>query len=419
MGQLNDKRVRGEKPRATAYDVRDGRGLVLRVLPSGTKAWCYIYGTDAGKRRVTLGQYGQGEGFMSLADAREAAEKLRKLRRNGRDPVAGRRARPGEDISFAELVEQYLEKYAKPRKRSWKEDDRILRALVDGVKRDSGKGYAFAPWGPRKAASIERRDILDWLDFLVDERGLGAGANRQLAIVRKCFRWALGRDLVQTSPCLAVAPPAAEEKRDRVLTDRELRHVWTALTTAKKMAPSTKLALRLAFCTGQRIGEILSMRWADIDGDVWTIPAERSKNGMGHRVPLPRRAKALLAEWKLEKRRSDEWVFPARNKAASGPQRSGSVDHALAAHRDEETKATLGIPYWRPHDARRTVASGLASLGVDRTTIGKVLNHAEPGVTAIYDRHGYDDQKRDALDAWDRRLRSILEGKKAKKVRHA
>ena len=64
-----------------------------------------------------------------------------------------------------------------------------------------------------------------------------------------------------------------------------------------------------------------------------------------------------------------------------------------------------------PHDLRRTAASGMASLGIARLVIAKVLNHVENGVTAIYDRHGYDNEKRHALEAWASQLESILSGK--------
>ncbi len=88
-----------------------------------------------------------------------------------------------------------------------------------------------------------------------------------------------------------------------------------------------------------------------------------------------------------------------------------AVTHAVRTNHD-----LFGIPHWTPHDLRRTAASGLARAGVSRTVIGKVLNHAEPGVTAVYDRHGYDAEKRAALDAWGEKIGQILRGEGGKVV---
>jgi integrase len=73
---------------------------------------------------------------------------------------------------------------------------------------------------------------------------------------------------------------------------------------------------------------------------------------------------------------------------------------------------------WHLHDLRRTAATQMAKLGVDRVVIGKVLNHAEQEVTAIYDRHGYDAEKRRALELWAQRLEMIVKGTDGDNVVH-
>ena len=80
-------------------------------------------------------------------------------------------------------------------------------------------------WGKREAASITRRDVLDLMDALVDG-GLPIGANRVLAAVRKMFGWAVGRDILPTSPVVNVRAPGRQTERDQVLTDEELKKVW-------------------------------------------------------------------------------------------------------------------------------------------------------------------------------------------------
>ena len=78
--------------------------------------------------------------------------------------------------------------------------------------------------------------------------------------------------------------------------------------------------------------------------------------------------------------------------------------------------AALKIAYFRSHDLRRTAATQMASMGTPSSTVGKVLNHSEGGVTAIYNRYSYDAEKRKALNAWGRRLESITTGKRAKVI---
>jgi len=141
------------------------------------------------------------------------------------------------------------------------------------------------------------------------------------------------------------------------------------------------------------------MRWQDVNGAWWTIPAEVAKNGRSHRVPLSPQALAIL-----ERRRdsaNDPWVFP-----------SPTTDHAIenpqkAAERLRERSKVSDL---RLHDFRRTAASLMTGMGISRLTVKKILNHAERDVTAIYDRHSYDPEKRTALEAWGRRLEAIVGG---------
>jgi integrase len=300
-----------------------------------------------------------------------------------------------------ELAEAYLEKWARPRKRSAAEDERILRKDV------------IPAWRPRKAKDITRRDVIALLDKIVD-RGSPIAANRTLAVIRRMFGWALSRDIVPTSPCVAVKAPAKENRRDRVLSADEIAAFWRALDNPEfGMSPAIRLALKLQLATAQRKGEVIGAEWNefDLDGRVWTIPAGKAKNGMPHRVPLSALALAVLDEIKAAtSKRPDpsrggpaRWLFPSprTGKPITGP----AVDHAM---RDPRSRNMLGTDDATPHDLRRTAASHMTSIGISRLVVSKILNHAEPGVTAVYDRHSYDSEKRAALAAWGVRLEEII-----------
>ena len=170
------------------------------------------------------------------------------------------------------------------------------------------------------------------------------------------------------------------------------------------------MVLRLMLATGQRKGEVVGACWDEIDlaAGWWTIPEEKAKNGLPHRVPLSPLTLRLLREIR-EAPGDSGFLFPSSQ--SNKPIRDDSISKAVRRNESE-----LNIPHFTPHDLRRTVASQMASAGVSRLVISKILNHVDSGVTPVYDRHGYDADKRKALNAWARQLETITSGKKASKV---
>jgi integrase len=176
------------------------------------------------------------------------------------------------------------------------------------------------------------------------------------------------------------------------------------------MEKYTALALKLQLITAQRKGEVAGAEWVNFDlkGGWWTIPAEKSKNGFPHRVPLSPLAMETLN--KLEELTgSSRWLFPSPRDGQHIAETS--VDHAVRVNAEH-----FAIDHFTPHDLRRTSASMMTASGIQRLTVSKILNHVESGVTAVYDRHGYDKEKRQALETWERKLTSILTGKSSGKV---
>jgi len=152
--------------------------------------------------------------------------------------------------------------------------------------------------------------------------------------------------------------------------------------------------LKLRLITAQRGGEVVNMRWADVDlkAGWWTIPAEHAKNKLPHRVPLTAMAVKILKP--LRRRASKDTVYTFEG-IRGARHRRGLLDG-------------LPVADVRPHDFRRTAASLMAAGGVPRLTIAKILNHVDATVTAIYDRHSYDPEKQAALAWWDAKLAAIV-----------
>jgi len=348
-----------------------------------------MYRFNGTARRMTLGTYPT----MSVAEAHAAHAQAKLNLTHGEDPGAKlvkERYAHRTASTVNELAQEYLEKWAKKRKRSWEEDERMLNKDV------------LPALGRFKAKEITRRDIIKLLDTIVD-RGAPIVANRTFEIVRKMFNFAVERGILEASPCLNIRAPSAEKQRDRVLNEEEIRAFWNNLDETN-MDKGTRLALRFSLVTAQRRGEIISMEWSEIEQESgwWTIPAHKAKNNLAHRVPLSPLARTILNEAKKLSGDS-QYIFPS--PYSDKHMAPGAVTRALGRNRE-----LLGVQSFTPHDLRRTAASLMTSIGISRLVVGKILNHTESSVTAVYDRHSYDKEKVSALTAWSSKLSSIIFG---------
>ena len=376
--KLTDAVIRALTPGGTQLDCWciAPRGFGLRVSPGGRKTFVVRYVVGGRRRRMSLGAYPT----TTLADARRRAMLVLGEVANGKDPAQVRHdTRRAE--TFGDLAAPYLEKHARPKKRSWREDDRIIANEL------------LPAWRTTQAREIKRRDVREVIEAIA-ERPAPIMANRVLALIKKIFNFGIAREIVEFNPCAQLERPGKEQQRDRVLSDEEIRVFWTAL---EREPSEIAAAFRLRLVTAQRGGEVVNMRWSDVDLNDrwWTIPGADAKNGLAHRVPLN-----VLAI---------EILHMLLRRASSGRHESLYVLAGARGKRQRsEAVARLGLTGFRGHDLRRTAASRMASAGVQRLVIGKVLNHGERGVTAVYDRHSYDAEKREALDIWCRHLKSIL-----------
>jgi integrase len=186
----------------------------------------------------------------------------------------------------------------------------------------------------------------------------------------------------------------SETRRERVLTDDELALVWRASMATDSLFGSI---YRLLILTGARRGEIGGLRWTEIiDGDI-SLSGERTKNGQPHVIPLAAPARAIIEE--LPHFAGSPFAFGLRTPTGGAWDRAKAKLDAAAA----DQKHGEPIAPWRVHDLRRTVATGLQRLGFNLQVIEAVLGHisgSRSGVVAVYQRHSFADEKREALEAW-------------------
>lgn len=427
-------------------EIPDGvvTGLYFVIQPSGKRSWSVRYRSHGRPRKVVLGPYLAGD------DEKRAGAELKRIRgeaaelldraRQGEDPatekqIAKKQARNADDAErtqFDNVARTFLARHAKPNNRSWKETARTLGLVPDRAKPDTAddpksfvavKGGIVDKWGHRPIGDIRRGEIIALLDDIADhgtvkgrKRPAPILANRTLAALRKLCNWAIGRDLIDTSPCAGVKPPAAEKARDRVLTDDELRAFWKGCDAIGwPFGPMFKTLL----LTGQRREEVAGMMWRelDLDSKTWTIPRERVKTDKAHDVPL--NASALATIDRLPKVDGAGYVFtttgrtPASGISKAKERLDAKMLEILRTEAKErgEDPAKVELPAWRLHDLRRTVASDMARIGINLPVIEKVLNHMSGsfgGIVGVYQRHEFADEKRRALDAWGSFLETLM-----------
>jgi integrase len=391
------------KPGEKRQEIPDGivAGLYLVVQPSGAKSWALRY-RHAGKPvKLTLGRWP----VMELAQARKAAAEAINMAERGENPAAEKKATKAAQLQAQlegrDKVSNLLDQFDK-------------RHLAKLKSRASALWYidrfVREPWGERDIHSISKRDVIDLLDEIVDS-GRGITANRVLAHLRKFLNWCVEREIIEVSPASGVKPPVPESQRERVLSDAEIRLFWKACDDAgQPFGPLGKLLL----LTGQRRGEVAEMTEAEISGDTWHLPRERTKNKRAHDVPLSQAAQAVLAGVVRTRSKAGYIFTTTGDTPVSGFSRAHSI---IAAKMEELASEEAGEPVeiarWTWHDLRRTMATGLARLGVPVRITEATINHISGtggGIVAVYQRHDYADEKREALEAWGQAVADIVAG---------
>ena len=381
------------KPEGVPYRVPDSRstGLAVRVATDGRRTWdlaVKIAGTGR-VRRTSLGTYPE----VGLEEARERAHALAAAARKGRDLIAEEeeaRREAARAISVEALIEVYVKRAVKGRLRTATEiEARLRRALASLL--------------TAKAATIKRRDIRGVLDDCADA-GTAREAEKRRQTVGAMFRWAVAQDLVEADPTAGLRAYDPGTPRTRVLTGDEIVALWRWLDTSE-LPPDHADVLRLQLLLGARVGEIGGMTPREIDPDVkvWTLPGARSKNGSPRVTPIAGMARDILVR-RLPCR------SPIFQTETGKPLAATHVGNTLNSRR-----RALPVAHFTTHDLRRTVASGMAELGIALETIAAVIGH-EAGAkgTRTLVRHYVQtdllERKAVALAAWESHVRRLIAG---------
>jgi len=420
------------KPGATRREIPDGGcpGLYLTIHPTGAKAWAVRFrspverGKDGQRKakKLTLGPFAEkpiddkpaiGKP-LNLVQARALAHDALLAIQHGIDPTQVRRVEKADEkernaltVDAAMIV--FLTRYRGPKKRGVRESTRNLTAHYFGLKPDAEHpdgwvkrdpaGGVLQRWSGRPLASISKADVRELVEA-IDDTGRHVTANRTLTALKTFFKFWQKRGDIDISPAELVDAPAAEQSRDRVLSDDEIRAVWKAAGAD----PFGRL-VKLLLLTGARRDELREAPWAefDLDGGVWKLPPPRTKNGKEHTVPLSSGAIAILRNMP---RIYGRGLLFTTNGHAPFSGLSGAKRRLDAAS---------GVSQWTLHDLRRTAATGMADkCGVLPHVVEAALNHvsgeSKRGVAGIYNHAKYVPEIRKALEAWARHVDTLVNG---------
>jgi integrase len=366
-------------------------GMALRVTPTGHKSFVYRYRFGNKVRRYTIGSFPE----FSLADARDKARELHRKINDGIDPIEERKAKKQESDheTVSDLAEVFIARHLPTlRKRTRDEYERLLDVeILDDL-------------GDIPVEKLTRRQIINLLDEIAVERGKEVLSNRVRSVLSSMYSYGVDRAIVDTNPVLAVPKrKKAETRRERIYDKDEIEVLWEAFEDQDEPVQSV---FKMLLLCAQRSSETRRMKWEHLtDNGVWVIPASETKAKRTQHLPLSEMALEVIDNLKILTGSTD-YVFASQ----SGRVENQPVEWLQKAVKRVRKKSK--VKDFRIHDLRRTAASYMAKLGVDRTVLGKVLNHkglaGDDQVTAIYDRHDYMDEKRQALNRWSHYLQKIL-----------
>jgi integrase len=421
---LTAQTIKGIKPpsgaiKSVEYWDTTTTGFGLRVGYKGRKVYIvrYLVRGSGVKRRVTIGRADR----IPLADARARAKELLGAAELGTDTVAEARQRRAAH-TFADLCDRYLEDHAKPKKRSWRDDERLL--LGSNHKKRTGKrpwrGLKEI-WGDRVIDSIKRADVADLVLKL--SKATPVRANRALAVISKMFNFAIDvLGWIEANPAARMPKPTKERPRDRVLSHQELARVCHAAAHEHFMIHALFMVRVL---TLQRANEVARMRWDEIDWEacVWTQADNKARRL--HAVPLTPEVISILRNLRDETRQRlneindlrvsrkgltprelSAFCFPA-DLVMNNCEPNTPIDGVLSRPMARIRRAS-GVKF-RGHDLRRTGATLMGELGIDQFVIARVLNHVDQTVTGrVYNRYPYMKEKRAALETWAKQVMSVV-----------
>jgi integrase len=379
-------------------NVNSPSGFGVKVAKSGNKTFIFQYSIAGKRRRMTLGSF---PAFSTKA-AREAAFKAKFAVETGVDPIRERNAQKLH-VTLNDIIDRFLEFKVS----GLSQEKAIARYLKTDL---VGHLQVSDP------KQITKKDLIDCIEAKAQ---MTPTAARQLLVyVKQLFQFMEDREYIDSNPAASIQSSRVYVKgrkhglrinrKSRVLDDAELHAFWNTVENSG-LRKLTAMALKFILVTGQRPNECAGLRFSEINGDVWTIPADRrGKTEDAHRVYLSDLAFQLIDQSTEERERlrkqgkqfDEDLCFFGSN----GLQfEKSSLATAVARKRKFlNNKPELG--FWTPHDLRRTMRTGLSALGLPQHLCERAIGHKASGIIETYDQYDYADELRMVFHEWSSEL---------------
>lgn len=382
---ISDTRLRAlyGKPYSGPSEITDSDGLGVRITPRGVVSFQYRYSWQGKQRRLGLGRYPA----LRLRDARNKVADLKEYLDRGIDPrtMADRtmsKVRPTVKDCLGYWDENYVQVALRPKTQA------LYRSTV--LKYMSGV-FAGVP--------IEDIPVRMWVDlFSREEKTNPRRAHQLLVQLRSAIGWCIRRQFISTPELMLLQPrdvgikPAVGET---TLSYNQLAKVWLAIERSRG-STSNRLLHQMMILTGSRNSELRLAVRSEFDREegVWTVPPEKSKMGNTIRRPIFEQLEGLLDKAEMT---YGDVLFP-------GPELGTPLSIAGANRFLGRIQKSLGIGEFSGHDFRRTLATRLSEEGVAPHVVEKMLGHELGGVLAVYNKHDWLAEQKDAYELYADKL---------------
>jgi len=414
MSKLNPKKVLNTPPEIYERKLSDGKGLFLRIRPSGAKSWLFCFRLPGDRRviRMTLGSTGD----LSLKEARDQVSELRKLVAQGIDPRNTRAAaitQNAQAVTMQKLFDNWIDfvKIANEVTATWRKRHE-----------DRWRLHLKVPLGNILAKDITRAHLATALDAMT-RKGIKEETRKALTTLNLMLDYGLNRHSIENNPARMLKPKdfaaTANRSRDRALTLSELRKLWQALErvipinkgkeTKPAMNPVISTAIKLLILTGARRNEVAAMRRTefDLESGIWLIPSNRTKNKRAHTIFLSKIAIGLIKDLS-DLTSLSEFVFDTGSGHVHSDSLTSAINRLIKIPTDpkKQKKATFApLAEMKPfstHDIRRSAATAWGEyLKVKPHVIKHMLNHQPLNkLVAVYQRATYAEEQKVAWIAW-------------------
>ncbi|WEM42253.1 tyrosine-type recombinase/integrase [Photobacterium sp. DA100] len=377
MAKFNSKQLRSMYTRKEVGRHAVGGGLYFRISASGTASWEVRYTLNNSRKFYTLTA---GYPELSLADASIEAAAVKRLVRQGVDPVTNRQREKMIRIkSVTDLFNAYLDKIQS----EIKEPHRTKRLYEMSV---------LPYMGDSSIEGITARDVESLINNVI-AKGHKAKANKLLSLLKKMFAYAVKLDLLPASPAAVFTTRDAggrPAQRNVHLTLGEISQLFKAMNSDELFTKSNKLAVALIIVLGSRKMELIGAPWSefDLDNGLWHLPAKRNKTKEAITYPLPSQCVTWLRELHFLAADS-HYVFPKRMAYSKTPH----ISERTLLTAIQTLQERHGLKVTTVHDLRRSCRTLLSSIGTTNDTAERMLNHKMDKIRGTYDHYDYLDER--------------------------